>query len=108
VYKGLERPKGSNQPCHLLERKIPEGETWQVYLDSRTLLPAVVVAYRTAGGELIERYTYRDVRFNPADLASADAFDPDKRWGESKGWLSRLAGGDRPSTNARASQTTTR
>lgn len=108
VYRGLERPKGLDQPCHLLERKTPAGETWQVYLDTRTLLPAVVAAYQTAGGELIERYTYRNVRPNPVDLASADAFDPDKRWGEAKGWLSRVARNAGASADAKPGQTTTR
>ena len=74
----------------------------------RTLLPAVVAAYQTAGGELIERYTYRNVRPNPVDLASADAFDPDKRWGEAKGWLSRLARNAGASADAKPGQTTTR
>jgi hypothetical protein len=93
VYKGIERPKGLVTPCHLLERTTPGGETWQVYLDTRTFMPAVAVASRARDGELIERYIYRNLRPNPADLASAEAFDPDKRWGEPKGLLSRLARG---------------
>jgi hypothetical protein len=91
VYKGIEKPKGLNEPCHLLERVTPEGETWQVYLETRTLLPAVAVAFQTASGEVIERYTYRNVKPNPAELASAEAFDPDKRWRHSTSLLSRLA-----------------
>ena len=54
-------------------------------------MPAMAVAFRAGDGELIERYIYRNLRPNPAELASADAFDPDKRWGEPKGLLSRLA-----------------
>ena len=71
-------------------------------------MPAVVAAYRTGGGELIERYAYRNVRPNPVDLASADAFDPDKRWGEAKGFLSRLARNAGASSDAKPGQTTTR
>jgi hypothetical protein len=41
--------------------------------------------------ELIERYNYREIQENPDDLAAAGAFEPDQRWGESKGFLSRLA-----------------
>ena len=90
-YKGIKQPKGADQACHLLERVSPQGETWQVYLDTKTLMPAVVVAFRSSGGELIERYTYKNLKANPSDLADLAAFDPDKRWGESKSWLSRLA-----------------
>lgn len=108
VYKGIDRPKGMDQPCHLLERVTPKGETWQVYLDTRTLMPTMVSAIQTPSGELIERYTYRNLRPNPVELASADAFDPDKRWGESKGWLSRLARGAGTSADANSGQTTTR
>ena len=53
------------------------GETWQVYLDTKTLMPAVVVAFRSSGGELIERYTYKNLKSNLAELADAAAFDPD-------------------------------
>ena len=108
VYRGLERPKGMDQACHLLERKTPSGETWQVFLDTRSLMPTVVAAFQTQGGELIERYTYRNVRANPTDLAAADAFDPDKRWGESNSWLSRLARNAGATSDAKPGQTTTR
>ena len=65
AYRGLERPKGLDQPCHLIERVAPGGETWSVYLDPTTLMPAVVSAVKTGSGELIERYTYRNLRPNP-------------------------------------------
>jgi len=108
VYKGIDRPKGLDQPCHLVERVTPKGETWQVYLDSRTLMPAMVSAVQTSSGELIERYTYRNLKPNPTELASNDAFDPDKRWGESKGWLSKIARATGTPTDANSRQTTTR
>ena len=40
---------------------------------------------------MVERYIYREIQENPADLAVAGAFEPDQRWGESKGLLGRLA-----------------
>lgn len=107
IYKGIDRPSGLDQPCHLVERVTPKGETWQVYLDTRTLMPAMVSAVQTSSGELIERYIYRNLRPNPVELASIDAFNPDKRWGESKGWLSRIArsAGTPPDVNLRQSTT---
>ena len=66
------------------------GETWNVYLDAQSLLPRMVVA-QDSRGQLIERYVYREIRENPDDLAAAGAFEPDQRWGESKGLLGRFA-----------------
>lgn len=90
TYKGLQKPKELDQTCHLIQRITPEKEIWRVYLDTETLMPIVVTAHQ-ADGELLERYTYTNLRANPEQLASVDAFDPDKRWGESKGLLSRMA-----------------
>lgn len=108
LYKGVDRPKELDHPCHLVQRVTPEGETCHVYLDTRTFMPAMVSAVQTSNGELIERYIYRNLRRNPAELASTDAFDPDKRWGESKGWLSRIARGAGTPTDANPRQATTR
>jgi len=108
VYKGIDRPRGLDQPCHLVERVTPKGETWQVYLDTRTFMPAMVSAVQTSSGELIERYTYRDLKPNPTELAAIDAFDPDKRWGESKGWLSRIAHAAGTPTDSNSRQSATR
>ncbi len=108
LYKGIDRPKGLDQPCHHFERVTPKGETWQVYLDTQTYMPVVVLAVQTSSGELIERYTYRNLRPNPVELASVDAFDPDKRWGEPKGWLSRIARTAGTPTDSNSRQTMTR
>jgi hypothetical protein len=108
VYKGIERPKGLSEPCHLLERVSPRGETWQVYLETQTLMPAVVLAFQSESGEVIERYTYRNLKHNPAELASAEAFDPNKRWGQSGGLLSRLARATGAPAGASSGSTTTR
>jgi hypothetical protein len=89
-YKGIEKPAGLDRTCHHFVRVTPSNETWNVYLDERSLLPSMVVAHDKRGA-MIERYVYREIHEDPADLAVASAFEPDQRWGESKGLLGRLA-----------------
>jgi hypothetical protein len=89
-YKGTEKPAGLDRTCHHFVRVTSSGETWNVYLDERSLLPSMVVAHDKRGA-MIERYVYREIHEDPADLAVASAFEPDQRWGESKGLLGRLA-----------------
>jgi hypothetical protein len=98
VYHGLESVPGSTTPSHRFTHHTLTNETWTVYLDQQSLLPILVYA-KDANGDLIERYHYQTVRENPPELATADAFSPDRRWGEPKGFLSRLAGSAK-STNA--------
>ncbi len=90
AYKGTEKPSGLDRTCHHFVRVTATGETWNVYLDERSLLPSMVVA-KDSHGAMIERYIYREIQENPTDLAAAGAFEPDQRWGESKGLLGRLA-----------------
>lgn len=98
AYRGIEKPPGLDRPSHVFTRRSPNGETWTVFIDARSLLPSMVVA-KNPSGELDEKYIYHDVLENPPELAAADAFDPDRRWGESKGLLSRFArGGSGPSS----------
>jgi hypothetical protein len=89
-YGGLENPGPLDHPCHKLVRITPSGETWHVYIDPETHLPAMVQA-TDLQGELLERYVFRNPQTDPADLASADAFDPDRRWGAATDLLGRLA-----------------
>ena len=91
-YLGLEKPESLDQPCHKLVRVTPTKETWVVYLDPATDLPVLVQA-TDGSGDLLERYVFRDPVFDPDELATADAFDPDSRWGPSKGLFQRLAHG---------------
>jgi len=107
VYIGLETPRGLDQPCHHFVRRSVAGESWNVYLDSRSMLPRLVVA-DDAKGDLIERYVYHEVRENPTDLASSGAFEPDQRWGDSKGLFSRLARAAAGSNLPTTSSSTTR
>jgi len=107
VYLGLETPKGLDRSCHHFVRRSVSGESWNVYLDSRSMLPRLVVA-EDSNGDLIERYVYNEVRENPTDLASAGAFEPDQRWGDSKGLFSRLARAATGSSLPTTSSSTTR
>jgi hypothetical protein len=90
TYEGLKTPDGLDHPCHSFKRLQPDGETWLVAIDPKTQLPALVEAI-APGGELLERYAFRDLRANLPELAKAEAFDPNGRWGEPQGLFSRLA-----------------
>jgi len=90
VYRGLAKPEEVDLSCHLIERTTPTKDVWKVYLDVKSLMPVVVTAHGE-DGSLLESYAYTKLQPNPGPLASADAFDPDKRWGEAKGLFSRLA-----------------
>ena len=107
VYKGLETPAEVGRPCHHFVRRSAADESWNVYLDSRSMLPRLVVAYDSRGS-LVERYVYREITEDPDALASADAFEPDKRWGNSKGLFSRLARAATGSNLPTAASSTTR
>jgi hypothetical protein len=89
-YQGTDKPEGLARACHHFVRLTANGETWNVYLDERSLLPCMVVG-QDSHGALIERYVYREIRENPTELAAAGAFEPAERWGETKGLLSRFA-----------------
>ena len=89
-YAGCEQPEPLDHPCHKIVRVTASGETWQVFLDPESRLPALVQA-NAANGDLLERYLFRTSSPNPTELAAADAFDPNRRWGEPKGLLHRLA-----------------
>ena len=67
-----------------------------------------MVVAQDSHGQLIERYVYREIRENPTDLAVASAFEPDKRWGESKGLLGRLARAAAGTNQPAPAATTTR
>ncbi len=85
-YAGLENPGPLPRPCHKLTRVTPSGETWQIYVDPETKLPAMVEA-TAANGDLLERYVFSNPRIDLPELASADAFDPARRWGGARGGL---------------------
>lgn len=92
IYQGLDQPDGLDKPCHKIVRHTPAGEVWLVYIDPEHHLPCYVQA-TDARGELLERYIFREPVLNPTELASADAFNPDARWGAPKGLFQRMARG---------------
>ena len=59
-------------------------------IDPTTKFP-VLVEGTAANGDLLERYQFGEPTIDPGELASADAFDPNKRWGQAGGLLSRIA-----------------
>jgi hypothetical protein len=87
---GLEQPVPLERPCQKLVQVKPSGETWVVYIDPQSHLPALVQA-NAANGDLLERYIFRDPRPDRPELTEAAAFDPDRRWGPAQGLLQRLA-----------------
>ncbi len=105
-YKGLEPPPGSESP-RITSYAARNGETWNVYFDARSMMPTLVQAVDSQGA-LVERYLYREVRENPTELASAGAFEPEKRWGESRSILSRLARAASAANLPSSSDSTTR
>ncbi|MBV8381245.1 MAG: DUF1571 domain-containing protein [Planctomycetaceae bacterium] len=100
---GVEDAGPQNRPCHKIIRVTPSGETWMVFLDLETKLPVMVQA-NAANGDLLERYSFGDPKVDLPELASADAFDPDRRWGPAPagGLMQRLA----RATSAKATATT--
>jgi hypothetical protein len=90
TYEGLRTPVPGGPPCHVIQRVTAEGETWVVALDAQTHLP-FLVQDTAPDGSLLERYIFRDPQTDVPDLMAAAAFDPDARWGPSKGLLGRLA-----------------
>jgi len=90
TYQGLEKAEQLDRPCHKIVRTTPTGETWAVYIDPESHLPVLVQAVN-AKGELLERYVFSNPRYDLPELALADAFDPNLRWGPPKGFLQRLA-----------------
>jgi hypothetical protein len=107
AYRGIEKPPGIDRPSHVFTRRSPGGETWTVFIDAKTLLPSMVVA-KDSSGQLDEKYVYHEVSENPVELAAADAFDPDRRWGQSGGLLSRFARGGAASNSPSSGQSTMR
>ncbi len=90
-YGGLETPEGLTQPCHKIVEVREDGETWIVYLAEDTRLPVLIHATDRTGA-LLERYAFRDLETDVADLSTAAAFNPDSRWGGTGGGLlSRFA-----------------
>lgn len=68
------------------------SETWVVDLDKATGLPLTIHATDASGG-LLEHYEFRNFQLNQADLLTADAFDPNARWGSKANLFGKIARG---------------
>ena len=55
---------------------------------------SALVEVKAADGALLEHYVFRDIQVDPAELAQADAFDHDARWGPPRGLFGRIARGN--------------
>jgi hypothetical protein len=95
TYSGPETAEGLDGPHPFLIRKTPSGETWKVHLDPQTHLPSMVLAVDSKG-DLLERYLFKEFRPNLPELALAEAFDANARWGQPRGLFGRLAKGESP------------
>ena len=87
---GMQTPPQLDRPHRGVLRRTAEGEVWRAYFDPTTHLPALVEC-QAANGDLLESYRFRDVRPDPVELAAADAFDPDARWGAPRSLFGRVA-----------------
>ena len=90
TYDGVVTPTEIGRPCHKITRSTARGDVWVIALDAETCLPATVQE-NSSGGVLLEKYVFRNLSMDPASLAQNAAFDPDGRWGASKGLLGRFA-----------------
>lgn len=99
AYKAMITPPETGRPCHEIVRVTAKGETWIIDIDSETGLPARV-RETAANGDLLENYVFRDFVADPPALTAASAFDPDARWGKSRGLLGRFASGANPASPA--------
>ena len=91
-YKGLEKAAGVERPCHHFIRRTPSGETWNIYLDPRSMLPRLVRRREQAGRSA---RTVRLLRYSrePDRARIGRRVQPGRRWGEGKGFFSRIAEG---------------
>lgn len=87
---GPETYEGFDRPCHRITEIRPDGETWVVDIDVETALPTLVQA-NAPNGDLLERYSFRDVQTDLPALALADAFDPGRWKRTGSALLERLA-----------------
>jgi hypothetical protein len=110
TVQGPKPLPATGRPAREIVRVTAEGETWNVWFDEETHLPALVDAH-DRNGDLLEHYLFSDPRLNPEELNLANAFDPDSRWGAGRGLLGRMArgvGGGENATPVEGADSTTR
>ena len=90
VDLGMQTPAQLDHPMRGLQRQTAEGDVWRAYFDPADHLPALVECF-AANGDLLEQYRFQAIRPDPAELASADAFDPNARWGPPRGLFGKMS-----------------
>lgn len=95
-YLGSEIPPSYGRPCQKLKFEGDDGEIRLVHLDAQTHLP-VLVRISAANGDLLEDYSFREIRTDCPELARAEAFDPNSRWGPIKGRANKRKPAETPS-----------
>lgn len=73
-----------------IERRMPSGERWNVYIDTETHLPALVECF-DGNGQLLERNRFSRLESDPLELSRTEAFNPDLRWGAAKSLFGRTS-----------------
>ncbi|MBI1322883.1 DUF1571 domain-containing protein [bacterium] len=79
-------------PIRRVSHHTIEREIWVVDLDENTGLPLTIHA-TDESGELLEHYEFRGYQLNLSELLTAEAFDHNARWGNTK-LFGRLASGN--------------
>jgi hypothetical protein len=97
TYAGMETPAPLDRPHPCIVRTNAAGEVARVYLDPESRFPAFVEV-KTATGDLLEHYVFRDIRVDLPELADAGAFDQEARWGPARGLFGRVARGTEEKT----------
>ena len=92
AYAGRVQAEQLDHLCHKISRVTGNGETWEIFFDPESLLPLMVQAH-AHGGDLLERYYFRDIKTDPPELLADSAFDPVQVLGRSKGIRGRLSAG---------------
>src|SRR5262249_44709274 len=94
-YAGLAQPERLDHACHKLLRLTPaaaarDGAPVSPAPDTQ---PPALVQASASRGDPLSPYCFHEAAPPPAELAAAGAFDPNRRWGQPKGIVARLAGG---------------
>lgn len=75
------------------------GETWVVDMDPASGLPLTIHATDKTG-LLLEHYEFRKYELNRSELLTANAFDPNSRWGQAS-LFSKIAKGNTTDTSTK-------
>lgn len=77
---GPLKPEESETTCFEIVRTAPDGEFWRLVVEEETILPVLLEA-TNGSGQLLERYHFRNIETDLADLDDSNAFNPSVRFG---------------------------